>query len=792
MLGGRIPRLLVMAGVLLAALPVHAAPAAPIAGPVIGVVKSKTVYDALILQYGGSDAWSKDYYNRVDSVYNLLVPEFVDVSYVGDDKLNSSDPNALAAYDVLVFPRHTYMTQTQRFNVREYVARGGSVVLMWMLAAGHYTGSSALAYKDAYSWGVPTTYMNAWRWGETSELHMTRFINDGYMYAGYKVLPYAVSSHQILQWTDADLRAMGYSGISITAKRDDFPETVATMKGVALAPLLKYDTKSNAKTGDDAAHGTLAGWAAGYYFGRIVYFPFQLYDFARSSLYGDAQSQNTAKRLIVNSVKWAAQAGDKYGHVRKHVGITGKVYAGGRSIYVQPTITNDGSVQLNGTLKAVYIDPTGKTVYTGTRGNVAMPAGYTFPAESVWLFKWTSPSAPRAGTWTVRYQYVYHDIMKGGWVTAQRDARFYSNGSSFAYKGMLGQVDPSSGQPAPGDTLAGATRYDTAAEIAGDAFPAGLGPNKAVILASGLNFNDALASAGLSGKLGAPILLVPSTYFPTSVGARLAALYSGESSATLWVIGDTSVVPAAIADAAKAAVVGAGVPEANVTVRRLGSGDAYSRAAAIAREVGLPSSGPMAGTVVVATGSKFADALSVSPLAVRHRLPILFVSGDTVPQATRDALAALGATHTIIVGGTAVVGAGAESWLESNGYRGPGAADNTSSPDSRLWGATRYDTCLAILDATCDPAFGGFDDFGLVLATGTKYPDALAGGVLCEVRGNPILLVNGDDLGFSTPVAGYLHSRRDDAPSPLTFLGGTAAVGAYTKGQVGVGLKATW
>lgn len=760
------------------------------APPAVGIVKSKTVYDAVSLQFG-STGYGDLYYTRADSVLDLLDGEFANVSFVGDAELNSSDPNVLGAYDVLVFPRHIYMTETQRVHTREYVARGGSIVAMFMLASGHYTGSQVFAYKDYYSWGVPATFMNGWRWGETSELHMTRFVNDGYMYAGYQVQRYPGASHWILDQTDADMRTLGYTGMRIAAKVDDFPETVTPMSGVPIKPLLKYVTTTNANSGDDVANNTLAGWASEYYYGRIVYFPFPLYDYARSSYYGDTQTERTAERLIVNSVRWAT-AEDGYGQIEKHVTITSRAAASLRTISVQPTFRNDSDVAMNGTMRASFIDPRGATVYTGVRNNVALPAGWTYPDTPVYLFRWTSPSAPRAGTWTVRYQYTYHDLMHGGWATAYRDVYFTSNGSRFAYKTIGKQVDPAGSQPIVGDMLAGLTRYETAAEIVADAFPDGVSEQRAVVLASGQNFNDALTVSGLAGKLDAPILLVNPAGLPAAVGARLTALYSGEPSAAVYVVGDASVVPEAVVASARAAIEGAGVPSAEITVTRIGSGDAYARAAAVASETGLPDSGPLAGSVIVATGDNYADALSVCPLAARHHVPLLFVTPGAVPQATRDALAALSPEHTLIVGGTGAVGDAVEDWLETSGYRVPGVALNTPSADSRLAGLTRYDTSLAILDATVDPELGGFAGQGLVFATGTLYPDALAGGPLCERRDDPLLLVNGIDLGRSASVASYVHKRRANPPVPLTFLGGTGAVSAFTRGEIGVGLKTNW
>src|SRR5579884_2906090 len=58
--------------------------------------------------------------------------------------------------------------------------------------------------------------------------------------------------------------------------------------------------------------------------------------------------------------------------------------------------------------------------------------------------------------------------------------------------------------------LAGADRYQTSATIAETKYPSGV-PSGNVVLATGLNFPDALAGNYLAGQLGAPILLTTQT-----------------------------------------------------------------------------------------------------------------------------------------------------------------------------------------------------------------------------------------------------------------------------------------
>ena len=126
----------------------------------------------------------------------------------------------------------------------------------------------------------------------------------------------------------------------------------------------------------------------------------------------------------------------------------------------------------------------------------------------------------------------------------------------------------------------------------------------------------------------------------------------------------------------------------------------------------------------------------------------------------------------MIVGSTAAVSAGVETWLETRGYRDPA--------DARLQGPTRYDTCLAVMDYA---KAHGFTDDALYVATGANYPDALAIAPLAGSRQKPLLLVNGSDMVYSPASAGYLSGKREAKP-PVTFVGGTPAVAAYVRGQM--------
>ena len=171
-----------------------------------------------------------------------------------------------------------------------------------------------------------------------------------------------------------------------------------------------------------------------------------------------------------------------------------------------------------------------------------------------------------------------------------------------------------------------------------------------------------------------------------------------------------------------------------------------------------------------------------------NALPILFVGTDLIPGSTQNALDELGIKHCIILGSTAAISGNVEAWLESatQGHRVAGDDDNGTTADTRLRGNTRYDTCLEVRDFA--EAVAGFDFSAVYVATGTNYPDALALAPLAGLAGHPVVLVNGSDIGYSSPVALDLRAHRGSPPE-VTFAGSTAAVSAPVRGQVGVALR---
>jgi putative cell wall-binding protein len=291
------------------------------------------------------------------------------------------------------------------------------------------------------------------------------------------------------------------------------------------------------------------------------------------------------------------------------------------------------------------------------------------------------------------------------------------------------------------DRVGGATRYDTAVAISKQAYPSGA---PAVVVATGLDFPDALAGASLAHAENGPLLLV-SSVVPAPVAAELRRL----KPAKVFILGGPRAVPAGVASAVASAAPGA-------VVTRLGGHNRYATARLVAENVTLRTGGGLPkGTVIVATGRDFPDALSASVLSAEKRWPILLTEPGFVPTDTAAAIKSIGATNTLIVGGVTAVT--------------PAVAAALPKP-SRIGGSDRYQTAAAVADLT---EANGLRYAYSALAVGTSFPDALAGGVLAAHNGGMLLLTAPGEL--STPMR-YRLQRHRTVTTHLQALGSTDAL----------------
>jgi putative cell wall-binding protein len=188
-------------------------------------------------------------------------------------------------------------------------------------------------------------------------------------------------------------------------------------------------------------------------------------------------------------------------------------------------------------------------------------------------------------------------------------------------------------------------------------------------------------------------------------------------------------------------------------VARMAGSDRYATAAAVSAQ----TFGAGAPVAYVATGTDFPDALAGAAAAGSLGGPILLTQRSSLPAATATELRRLKPRRIVVLGSTGVISASVESTLRS--YAGT---------VQRQAGSDRYATAAAVSRAT----FGAGAPVAYV-ATGTNFPDALAGGPAGGAKDGPVLLVKGSSIPPATATElGRLK------PKKIVVLGSTGVVPA--------------
>lgn len=321
-------------------------------------------------------------------------------------------------------------------------------------------------------------------------------------------------------------------------------------------------------------------------------------------------------------------------------------------------------------------------------------------------------------------------------------------------------------QPKVLTRINGATRYQTMNGLV-DLMSAG--KNGVVIVASATNYPDALAASSLAGCYDpAPILLTDPSGLTEEVKSQIQKL----NPSFIYIVGGESAVSSTVEDQLKA--------NSQAYIQRLSGQTRYETSLRIAKTAYNVASidGEAPWQVIIATGTTFADALSVSPYAYAGKMPILLC--DPMAGLSDDALAFLkakGIRNAMIVGGNQAVPSSVEAQLESVGVS-----------YNRYFGSTRYETSVKIAERASS-LFNNSSVLGLsgsIFATGKNFPDALAAGPVAGHSRSFVLLVDDDNDSavqyarkWTEDYAGR-PDMQDMVPTAAYIAGGVNAVGEST------------
>jgi putative cell wall-binding protein len=290
--------------------------------------------------------------------------------------------------------------------------------------------------------------------------------------------------------------------------------------------------------------------------------------------------------------------------------------------------------------------------------------------------------------------------------------------------------------------IAGANRYDTAAQLVAQAFPT---TASLVLVATGANFPDALAASAAAANANAPLLLVSPTNIPAATRAQLTRLQPQR----IVIVGGTAAVSTAVeTELARIA-----------TVERIAGTNRYDTAARLATRFFTPTN---TNGAYLVNGDNFPDALAAGAASSYTGRPVLLTQTRTLPTATRDALDQLGITTVTIVGGTNAVSPNVANTLNT-----------IVATVTRIAGTNRYDTATQLANTITNAGTN------ILIATGTNFPDALGAAAVAAKLNATLILTTPNTT--PTHTTNYLNRR---PPTTITILGGTNAITRTTETQL--------
>ena len=254
-----------------------------------------------------------------------------------------------------------------------------------------------------------------------------------------------------------------------------------------------------------------------------------------------------------------------------------------------------------------------------------------------------------------------------------------------------------------------------------------------VIIASGLDFPDALSASTLCKSKDAPILLTDKNALFVETIAEIQRLKSTQA----IIVGGTSVISINIENQLK---------NIGVTTTRVGGVDRYDTSKQVAKLSTITNG------IIIAAGSDFPDALSIASVAGMKSMPILLSPKSSLDSNITELIAGKSIPISYIIGGTGALSSTIDSVLPTS---------------KRLSGPDRYATNLAVLTQFTDSL--NFDTAYLV--SGDDFPDALCASALAAKNSAAVFLT--DKNSISSDSISFLKSHN---VKHVIIFGGTGVV----------------
>ena len=196
--------------------------------------------------------------------------------------------------------------------------------------------------------------------------------------------------------------------------------------------------------------------------------------------------------------------------------------------------------------------------------------------------------------------------------------------------------------------IGGADRYETSRNLVDYAFGA-TGASR-VYLATGTNFPDALAAGAVAGGMNAAVILVDGR--AASIDAPTSALIRKLHPTDGAIAGGPVSVSTGIESSLSSVALPGGW-------QRFTGADRYATATSINQDAF-----DLSGTVYMATGANFPDALTGAVLAGSRRAPLFLVPGPCVTPGVATAIRSLSPARIVVFGGPVAVADAAQNLVE--------------------------------------------------------------------------------------------------------------------------------
>lgn len=235
---------------------------------------------------------------------------------------------------------------------------------------------------------------------------------------------------------------------------------------------------------------------------------------------------------------------------------------------------------------------------------------------------------------------------------------------------------------------AGEDRYETSLAVADRLLANANGTLEWAVMVSGENWPDAVVASSLAGALSAPVLLTPPDQLLTATKKFLDRAHVS----TVIVVGSSD-------SPGVSGTVVSELSSAGYTVERVAGENPSETSVAVAERLGevlqtrspasgdigtMPGFGP---TAIVASNRTFADALVAGPVSAYGHHPVLLTPPGHLDPGVEAYLTSHGASHVVLMGGTAALSSSVERSLRSVGLG-----------VTRMGGATRFHTAVEMSD----------------------------------------------------------------------------------------------